>query len=233
MARSYPGVRLHTHLAENELDVRYSLEKFGRTPGEYAESVGWTGNDVWHAHCVHLDDPAILAFARTGTGVAHCPTSNMRLGSGALPLRKMLDHGVAVGLGVDGSASNDVCNLLDETRAALLLARVRECNPAALTAREALELSTLGGAKVLGRDDIGHLSPGMSADFIAIGLESPQLAGSQWDSVAALVLCETGRVDYSFVNGRKLVDQGRLTTCDLEELVARTNRYSHGLLLQA
>lgn len=138
LARSYPGVRLHTHLAENALDVSYSLEKFARTPSEYAESLGWTGPDVWHAHCVQLDDPGVQSFAQSKTGIAHCPTSNMRLGSGAMPLRKMLAAGVPIGLGVDGAASNDSCNMLHEARSALLLARATERNAAALTARQPL-----------------------------------------------------------------------------------------------
>ena len=212
LARSYPGVRLHTHLAENQLDVRYSLEHLGLTPGEYAQSLGWTGNDVWHAHCVHLDDAGIRSFAESGTGVAHCPSSNMRLGSGVLPLRKLLDLGVPVGLGADGAASNDGCNLLHEARAALLLARVSASNSNALSARAALELATLGGARVLGRDDIGHLSPGMSADFISINVDRPQLAGAHQDIVGALVLCDVGSVDYSFINGKKVVQPGAISS---------------------
>lgn len=230
LARCYPGVRLHTHLAESELDVSYSREKFGRTPSEYAESLGWTGSDVWHAHCVRLDDAGIQTFARTHTGVAHCPTSNMRLGSGAAPIRKMLAAGVPVGLGVDGAASNDACNLLHEARSALLLARVSARDAASLSARAALELATLGGAEVLGRGDIGQLAPGMSADFIAIDVDRPQFAGAHWDVVAALVLCQTDSVDYNFINGRKVVDQGRLTTCDLDLLVEKTNLLSRALI---
>ena len=226
LARAYPGVRLHTHLAENQLDVRYSLEHFGLTPGEYAQHLGWTGRDVWHAHCVHLDDAGVRCFAESGTGVAHCPSSNMRLGSGALPLREFLDRGVAVGLGADGAASNDGCNLLHETRAALLLARVSASNPAALSSRAALELATLGGARVLGRDDIGHLAPGMSADFISIDVDRPQLAGAHQDLVAALVLCDVGSVDHSFINGKRVVDRGRLVASELQSLVDKTNAAS-------
>ena len=228
LARAYPGVRLHTHLAENESDVAYSLEKFGCTPGEYAESLGWTGADVWHAHCVQLDDAAISNFARTRTGVAHCPTSNMRLGSGVAPLRKMMKAGVPVGLGVDGSASNDSGNLLHEARAACLLARVAERDPSAVTPRQALELATVGGAAVLGRDDIGFLAPGMSADFIAINVDTPQFAGA-CDPVAALILCQVSSVDFSFINGRKIVDHGTLTTCDLSMLVEKTNKFALAL----
>ncbi|WP_263975181.1 8-oxoguanine deaminase [Leptolyngbya sp. 7M] len=139
LARAYPGIRLHTHLAENKSDIEYSLATFGMTPGDYAESVGWVGADVWHAHCVQLDDRAIQQFGKTGTGVAHCPCSNMRLASGMAPIRKMLNHHVPVGLGVDGSASNDTSNLLNEARTAFLMARVRELDASAMTARDALE----------------------------------------------------------------------------------------------
>jgi cytosine/adenosine deaminase-related metal-dependent hydrolase len=230
LARAHRCVRLHTHLAENASDVVYSREKFGQTPGEYAESVGWVGDDVWHAHCVQLDDAAIARFGRTGTGVAHCPCSNMRLASGIAPIRKMLDAGVPVGLGVDGAASNDATNLFQEARAACLLARVGAKDAAVMTARDALGLATRGGARVLGRDDIGTIAPGMSADFIAVNLDRPSLAGAQHDPVAALVLCHTDAVDYSFINGRKVVDQGRLTTADLPALVERTNRLSRQLV---
>lgn len=224
LARSYPGVRLHTHLAENQSDVTYSLERFGLVPGEYAASVGWLGEDVWHAHCVQLNDASIAKFARTGTGVAHCPCSNMRLASGMAPVRKMLSQGVPVGLGVDGSASNDAGNLLQEARMAFLLARVRDCDAMAMTARQILEVATIGGAKVLGRDDIGALAPGMSADFIAIKLDRPQFAGALHDPVAALIFCQVNQVDYSFINGKKVVDQGHLTTIDLPSLVEQVNR---------
>jgi len=230
MARACPGVRLHTHLAENKSDVDYSLETFGMRPGDYAESVGWLGNDVWHAHCVQLSDHAIEKFAQTGTGVAHCPCSNLRLASGIAPVRKMLNHGVSVGLGVDGAASNDASNLLQEARSAFLVARVREENAAAMTAREALEVATRGGAKVLGRDDIGYLAPGMSADFVAFNLDTPALVGSHHDVVAALIFCQPPAVDYSFINGKKVVDQGRLTTVDLQQLVATCNRLAGALV---
>lgn len=223
LARAYPGVRLHTHLAENGRDVAYSVEKFGMTPGEYAESLAWVGADVWHAHCVHLDEPAIQSFARSGTGVAHCPSSNMRLGSGVAPIRKMLAAGIGVGLGVDGAASNDGSNLLHEARTACLLARVGECDAAAMDPRTALELATRGGARVLGRDDIGHLAVGMSADFIALNLDQPQFAGAHWDIVAAMILCQPDRVDYAFVNGRQVVERGTLVTAELEILVERAN----------
>ncbi|WP_088893538.1 8-oxoguanine deaminase [Leptolyngbya ohadii] len=230
MARSYPGIRLHTHLAENKSDVEYSLATFGMTPGDYAESVGWVGSDVWHAHCVQLDDRAIQQFGRTGTGVAHCPCSNMRLASGLAPIRKMLNHKVPVGLGVDGSASNDTSNMINEARTAFLMARVRELDAAAMTAREALEIGTRGGAKVLGRDDIGYLAPGMSADFIAINLDRPEFAGALHDPIAAMIFCQVNTVDYSFINGRKVVDQGRVTTIELETLVEKHNRLAYQLM---
>lgn len=230
MARAYPGVRLHTHLAENIADVEYSLANFGSIPGEYAESVGWLGNDVWHAHCVQLTDSTIRKFGQTGTGVAHCPCSNMRLGSGIAPIRKMLNHHVPVGLGVDGSASNDTGNLLQEARTAFLLARVRDCDATVMTAREMLSIATLGGAKVLGRDDIGYLAPGMSADFIAINCDRPELAGAH-DLVAALIFCQVNGVDYSFINGKKVVDLGQLTTVELPSLVEKTNQLSRSLFI--
>jgi cytosine/adenosine deaminase-related metal-dependent hydrolase len=230
LARSYAGVRLHTHLAENRSDVDYSLAAFGVTPGDYAESVDWLGDDVWHAHCVFLDDDAIAKFARTGTGVAHCPCSNLRLASGLAPIRRMRAAGVPVGLGADGAASNDATNLLHEARQACLVARVLESDAAAMTARDALEIATRGGARVLGRDDIGALSPGMSADFIAIDLDRPALAGAQHDAVAALVLCQVDAVDYSFIHGRRVVDRGRLTTLELPKLVEQVNRLSAELM---
>ena len=230
LARSHPGVRLHTHLAENQSDVDYSVAKFGLSPGEYAESVGWLGNDVWHAHCVKLSDRSIQKFGQTGTGVAHCPCSNMRLASGIAPIRKFLNHRVPVGLGVDGSASNDSGNLFQEARMAFLAARVQELDAAAMTAREALAIATRGGAQVLGRDDIGHLAPGMSADFIGINIDRPQFAGAHHDVVAALILCQTDRIDYSFINGRKVIDQGRLLPIDLVKLVKKTHQLAQQMI---
>lgn len=231
LARTYPGVRLHTHLAENRSDVEYSLATFGMIPGDYAESVGWLGTDVWHAHCVQLSDASIAKFGKTGTGVAHCPCSNMRLASGIAPIRKMLNHNVPVGLGVDGAASNDATSLLHEARTAFLLARVRDCDASVMTARDVLELATIGGAKVLGRDDIGFLAPGMSADFIAFNVDRPQFAGVH-DIVAALIFCETNTVDYSFVNGKKVVDRGQLTTIDLIDVVNQTNKLAQQMANQ-
>ena len=228
LARSH-GVAMHTHLAENVNDVAYSLEKFGMTPAQYAEDCGWVGHDVWHAHCVQLDQPGIELFARTHTGVAHCPCSNMRLASGIAPVRRMLDHGVSVGLGVDGSASNDGAHMLGEARQAMLLQRVG-FGPDAMTARQALELATLGGAKVLGRDDIGALAPGMSADLVMFRLDQLAYAGALHDPVAALVFCTPSNVDCSIIHGRVVVKEGQLATLDLGPLVERHNGLARELM---
>ncbi len=228
LARSL-GVRLHTHLAENIKDVDYSLETFGMRPGDYAEDVGWVGDDVWHAHCVQLNDDEIKLFGKTGTGVCHCPGSNMRLASGIPPIRKMLDHKVRVGLGVDGSASNDAGHLLNEARMAMLLQRVGG-DPGALNARAALELGTLGSASVLGRSDIGAVAAGMSADFAAYRIDSPAFAGAQHDLVAALVFCGSPQVDLSVINGKTVVQDGHLRTLDLPVLVENHNALSKRLI---
>lgn len=219
LAAAY-GVRLHTHLAESDHDVAYSREQFGCTPAQYAERSGWTGPHVWHAHCVKLDADGIALFARTGTGVAHCPSSNMRLASGIAPVRQMLDAGVPVGLGVDGSASNDSSHLLAEARQALLLQRVG-FGPAALTARQALELATRGGARVLGRDDIGQLAPGMAADIVAFDLDDVGFAGGEHDPLAALVFCAPVRAALSVIHGRIVIRDGQLTTVDVPSLARR------------
>jgi 8-oxoguanine deaminase len=216
------GVSLHTHLAENEDDVAYSLEKFGCSPAQYAEDLGWTGRDVWHAHCVKLDDDGIARFAHTGTGVAHCPCSNMRLASGIAPIGKMRAAGIAVGLGVDGSASNDGAHMMGEARQAMLLARVGY-GPAAMTAREALEIATIGGAKVLNRSDIGSLKPGMAADVVAFDVRGIGHAGALHDPVAALVFSAPSRAAYTMVNGKIVVREGRLVTVDERALAARHN----------
>jgi len=229
MARSY-GVSLHTHLAENVNDIAYSREKFNMTPAQYAEDCGWVGHDVWHAHCVQLDDAGINMFARTGTGVAHCPCSNMRLASGIAPIRKMVDAGVPVGLGVDGSASNDGAHMLGEARQAMLLQRVG-FGPDAMTARQALELATLGGAKVLNRDDIGALKPGMSADIISFKLDQIGLAGALHDPVAALVFCTPSNVSNSIINGKVVVRDGLLQTVDLPLVIEHHNALAHELAL--
>ena len=226
------GVGLHTHLAENDSDVTYSRERFGMTPAQYAESLGWIGADVWHAHCVKLDTEGIELFARTGTGVAHCPCSNMRLASGIAPIRRMRDAGVPVGIGVDGSASNDAGHLLAEARQALLLQRVG-FGPDAMSAREALELATRGGARVLGRDDIGALAPGMAADFVAFDMSNVGYAGGLADPVAALLFCAPQDVQWSVIHGRVIVREGRLTTLDLPDHVERHNALSRALAATA
>jgi 8-oxoguanine deaminase len=223
------GVSLHTHLAENDDDVAYSLEKFGCTPAQYAEDLGWVGHDVWHAHCVKLDDDGISRFARSGTGVAHCPCSNMRLASGIAPIGKMSSAGVHVGLGVDGSASNDGAHMMGEARQAMLLQRVG-FGPAAMTAREALEIATLGGAKVLNRSDVGALKPGMAADVVAFDMRGIAHAGALHDAVAALVFSAPTRAAYTMVNGKLAVKEGRLVTVDERLLVARHNELAAQLV---
>jgi 8-oxoguanine deaminase len=244
MARHY-GVRLHTHLAENDHDIAYSLEKFKRTPAQYAEELGWVGHDVWHAHCVKLDDEGISLFAATRTGIAHCPCSNMRLASGIAPVRKMLNAGVAVGLGVDGSASNDAAHMLNEARQAMLLARLRKsleapqvndqgqtvygCDtaPLEMTARDALRLATRGGAEVLGRTDIGQLSVGYCADMALFDLRSLSFAGGAvHDPIGSLMLCASAHANYTVVNGRVVVKEGLLATLDLGRLIEQHNRFA-------
>jgi len=210
-------------------EERYCLEKFGARPVDYVESLGWTGPDVWHAHCVCLNQNEIALFARTGSGVAHCPSSNMRLASGIAPIRAMRDAGVRVGLGVDGSASNDSSHLLAEARQAMLLQRVSG-NPAALGAVEALEIATLGGAAVLGRDDIGALAPGMAADFIGYRLERLDFTGALHDPLAALVFCTPEKVDLSVINGQVRVQDGHIVGLDLLPLIRRHNEISRTML---
>jgi len=231
LARAH-GVSLHTHLAENDSDVDYSREKFGMTPAQYAESLGWVGHDVWHAHCVKLDADGIALFGRTGTGVAHCPCSNMRLASGIAPIRHMCEVGVPVGLGVDGSASNDGAHMLGEARQAMLLQRVG-FGPAAMSARQALEMATLGGAKVLNRDDIGALAPGMSADFVAFDMRHVAYAGAEQDPVAALVFCTPTQVSTSVINGRVVVEHGQLLTADLPRVLHRHRELANTLFRRA
>ncbi|OSP55232.1 8-oxoguanine deaminase [Pseudoruegeria sp. SK021] len=216
------GVRLHTHLAENDEDIAYSLANFGCRPGQYAEDLGWTGDDVWHAHCVKLDAHEIDLFARSRTGVAHCPCSNCRLGSGIAPVRAMRDAGVRVGLGVDGSASNDSGNLLSEARQAMLLQRVAN-GADAMSVRETLEIATRGGAEVLGRQDLGQLSLGMRADIAVWDMTGIEAAGA-WDPVAALLLSGPLRVRDLFVEGRAVVSGGQLMTLDLARTISDQNR---------
>jgi cytosine/adenosine deaminase-related metal-dependent hydrolase len=212
------GVMLHTHLAENDEDIAYSMEKFGCRPGQYAEDLGWTGPDVWHAHCVKLDGKEIDLFARSKTGVAHCPCSNCRLGSGIAPVRAMRDAGVKVSLGVDGSASNDVGSLVGEARQMMLLQRVAN-GADAMSSREALEIATRGGAQVLGRDDCGQIAVGKRADIAIWDVSGIQSAGS-WD-VAALLLAGPTTVRDLFVEGRRIVADGRVVSFDLERAIGR------------
>ena len=243
LARSFKGqnVRLHTHLAENDHDIAYSREKFNCTPAEYAQDLGWLGPDVWHAHCVKLDAQGISLFAASRTGVAHCPCSNMRLASGIAPIRKMLNAGVPVGLGVDGSASNDAAHMVNEARQALLLARVGramqppetregrsffgcDLGPAEMTARDVLHMATRGGAQVLGRTDIGHMAPGMSADLAMFDLRTLGFAGGAvHDAVGSLMLCASAQAAYTVVNGKVVVREGRLASVELEPLLVRHN----------
>ena len=249
LARSFSGqgVRLHTHLAENDHDIAYSLSQFGQTPTQYAEELGWVGEDVWHAHCVKLDDEGISLFAATRTGVAHCPCSNMRLASGIAPVRRMLNAGVPVGLGVDGSASNDAAHMLNEARQAMLLARVGramqapetrgsqtffgcDLGPSEMSPHDALALATRGGAQVLGRRDIGHLAVGMCADLALFDLGAlPFAGGAVHDPVGALMLCASANTRHTIVNGRIVVRDGQLTTVDLGPLLERHNRLAREL----
>ncbi len=222
------GVMLHTHLAENDEDVDYSLAQFGCRPGQYAEDMGWTGADVWHAHCVKLDGSEIELFGRSFTGVSHCPCSNCRLGSGVAPIRAMRDAGVKTGLGVDGSASNDAGNLIGEARMAMLLQRVAR-GADAMSAREALEIATLGGAQVLGRDDLGSVEPGKRADLAIWDMTGIEAAGN-WDPVAALVLCGPMRVRDLIVEGRRVVREGRIATIDLGPVLDRQRRLAARLM---
>jgi cytosine/adenosine deaminase-related metal-dependent hydrolase len=215
------GVMLHTHLAENVEDIAYSLEKFGCRPGEYAESLGWTGADVWHAHCVKLDGQEIDLFAKSRTGVAHCPCSNCRLGSGIAPVRAMRDAGVKVGLGVDGSASNDSGNLIAEARQSMLLQRVQN-GADAMSSREALEIATRGGAEVLGRDDCGQIAVGKRADIAIWDVAGIESAGS-WDP-AALLLAGPTRARDVFVEGRQIVRDGQVISIDLPKAIETQNR---------
>lgn len=241
LARSHAkgGVRLHTHLAENDHDLAYTREKFNCTPTQYAERQEWLGHDVWHAHCVKLDEHGIGRFAATRTGVAHCPCSNMRLASGIAPVRRMLDAGVPVGLGVDGSASNDAGHMLGEARQAMLLARVGRslsgpfgCDqgPADMKAHDAIKLATRGGAQVLGRDDIGQIAPAMAADLAIYDLRTLAMAGAAvHDPLASLVLTQPAQTAWTIVHGRVVADHGRITTLDLPPLIEAHNRVATSL----
>jgi len=233
LARSY-AVRLHTHLAETKDEERYCLERFGRSPAGFAEDLGWVGEDVWYAHGVHVNASEVERLAATNTGVAHCPSSNMRLASGIAPVRQYIQRGVHVGLGVDGSASNDGSHMLAEARQAMLLDRLAASleseSRALLTGRQALELATRGGASVLGRDDIGALTPGRCADFAAFDMRRLPYAGSLHDPVAALVFCAPQPVDQLYVHGRCIVEDRVLQTADVPVLVEQHNRIAADLL---
>lgn len=239
LAREY-GVHLHTHLAETEDEEQFCMQKFGHRPVGYMQEVEWIGGDVWFAHAVWVNDEEIKVFAKHNCGVAHCPSSNMRLASGIAPIKEYRKAGVNVGLGVDGSASNDGSHLLAEARQAMLLSRVKEGitgyslsddpNRKLMTAREVLYLGTRGGAAVLGRNDIGSLEAGKCADFFAVNLNRIEYAGAQHDPVAALVFCQPVRVDYTVVGGRFIVKEGRVTTLDEGKLIEKHNQASKRLL---
>jgi cytosine/adenosine deaminase-related metal-dependent hydrolase len=233
LAREH-GVRLHTHLAETKDEDDYCQKTYGCRPTEYLRRLGWLGSDVWLAHCVHLNDHEVNTFAYTRTAVAHCPSSNMRLGSGTAPLRRMLDAGVTVGLGVDGSASNDSSNMFAEARQALLTHRQADDPARWVTAREVLWMATRGGAKCLGRDDIGSLEPGKAADLIAIDTRRLSYAGAAGDILAALVFSPwPAPVDLAMVNGKILVENGELLGVDVPALVERADRIAITLLANA
>jgi len=239
LARRY-GVLLHTHLAETQDEDEFCRTKFGYPPVEYMQTLEWIGNDVWFAHCVHINDQEIKLFSHHGCGVAHCPTSNMRLASGIAPVMRMTSAGVKVGLGVDGSASNDGSHMLEEVRQAMLLARVKagidgasfsgEQAPPLMSARQALEIATIGGAAVLGRNDLGSLEVGKCGDFFAVNLNRLELAGALQDPLAALVFCSPIKADFTVVGGKFIVKDGQLTTIDLPMLVQKHNQASRRLI---
>jgi 8-oxoguanine deaminase len=227
------GLLLHTHVAETLDEEQFCQEKFGCRPVEYMRRLDWVGPDVWYAHAIYVNQQEIQLMAETGTGMAHCPASNMRLGSGIAPIREMLDAGIRVSLGVDGSASNDSGHLLGEARLAMLLQRVAK-GATALSAMEALEIATLGGAQVLRRDDIGSLEPGKAADFIGINLNRVEFAGAAChDPLGSLVLCTPPNVDLSVINGRVVVRDGQVPGIDMDRLVARQNEIAKGMVKRA
>lgn len=239
LAREY-GVRLHTHLAETQDEEAFCEEKFGYRPVAYMDRLNWVGQDVWFAHSVYVNQEEINLYADTGCGIAHCPTSNMRLASGIAPILDMVSKGVNVGVGVDGSASNDGSHMLEEVRQAMLVSRVRsgiqgasrtgaESHPL-MSARKALELATRGSAAVLGRRDIGSLEPGKCADFFSIDLNQLEYAGAWHDPVAAVVFCAPGKAAYTVVGGKVVVDRGNLSTSDLGVLIEQHNKAAIGLV---
>ena len=218
------GLRLHTHLGETVEEEEYAKEKFGCTPVEYVEELGWLAEDVWCAHCVHLSTRDVRKFGQHRVGVAHCPSSNMRLGAGLAPVRELLDAGVRVGLGVDGSASNERGDLFLEVKQALLVARARG-GPTALSVRDALRLGTRGGAAVLGRDDIGQLAPGRRADFAVWRTDGLELGGAS-DPVAGLVFAGPHRVERLYVGGKEIVRDGHLVRGDEAEIAREQRRHA-------
>jgi cytosine/adenosine deaminase-related metal-dependent hydrolase len=244
LARKYERVGLHTHLCETLDEERFTLENFGLLPVEYMDTVGWMGDDVWYAHAIHVYPDQIKKFAETGTGAAHCPCSNMRLASGIAPVKAYRDAGAKVGIGVDGSASNDSSHMLMEVRQAMLLARLKiglrppegpmtilsTSDPLRsdewVTARDVLDIGTRGGAEVLGRDDIGHLAPGMCADFFSVDLNTIDFAGGLHDPVAALVFCAPQKTKYTVINGEVIVDDGNVTTVDMQPVIEEQNRHA-------
>mgnify|MGYP001208376357 CR=1 FL=1 len=211
------GVRLHTHLAESEDDLRFSMEKYGFTPGEYIQDLEWVGSDVWHAHCVKLSDKEVEIFKKTSTGVAHCPCSNCRLSSGIAPITKLLKAGVNVGLGVDGAASSDSAHLLNEARQTMLLQRLTK-EGSGFSARNALEIATIGGARVLGRKDVGSIEIGKRADIAIWDLNKIPFSGA-WDPVASLIFTGPHYVEKLIVEGNLVIDEGNLLTLDLQKLM--------------
>jgi cytosine/adenosine deaminase-related metal-dependent hydrolase len=237
VARHYPLVNLHTHLSETKDEDRFCIHMFGQRPIEYAESVGWAGEDVWFAHMVHPNEAEIDWLARTRSGVCHCPSSNMILASGIAPIRQMLDKQVRLGLGVDGSASNDGNHLLGEARQAMLLQRVGwpgfESRADRFSAREALRLATVGGAKVLRRDEIGSLVPGQAADLVAFRVDGLAHAGAQADPVAALLTCAPAQAWLSVINGRVVVEDGHFLPFELPPVVEAHNRISREMMVRA
>jgi cytosine/adenosine deaminase-related metal-dependent hydrolase len=228
------GVSLHTHLAETADEEEFCLGRFGSRPVEYMEDLGWAGPDVWYAHAVHVADDEVTRMGAAGTGVAHCPTSNMRLASGLAPVSRYLDAGVPVGLGVDGSASNDSSHMMGEARQALLLNRLAVSpgigSGPQMTARQALTLATETGARVLGREDIGMLTPGRCADLFAYDVDRIEFAGARHDPVAAVVMCAPVTVDHSWVGGHRVVEDRHLLGLDVSDLVAEHNRLAATLL---